>query len=181
MTEGIDVLVIDTNRSAIAKAKMMNIPAVFGSAISPAVLDEVNFAGIGRMIALTSNDEVNSLSVLHYNDVFDRKELYQLRPKITGKQDDDKFSPKHLQGRYLFGEVYDFFTISRLYESGYTVKATKLSSKFNFETFNKYYGNAIIPLFVVTEEKNLMVITTEYEVKPKPGQTIVALLNNPDK
>jgi hypothetical protein len=140
MQEGIDILMIDTNRRAVSKAKMMEIPSVYGSALSPVVLDEINLAGIGRMLALTSNDEVNSLAVLHYNDVFDREELYQLRPKITGKQDDEKFSARHLQGRYLFNDKYDFYAISRLFEQGYTLKTTKITQKFNNDTFINYYG-----------------------------------------
>jgi NhaP-type Na+/H+ or K+/H+ antiporter len=181
LQEGIDILMIDTNRPAVSKAKMMKIPSVYGSALSPVVLDEVNLAGIGRILALTSNDEVNSLAVLHYNDVFDKEELYQLRPKKEGKQDVDKFSAKHLQGRYLFDDRYDFYSITRLYEEGYTIKAIKITQKFNYNAITNYYGNSFIPLFIISEEKNVTIITTDSAEKPKPGQTLIALLKEPEK
>jgi hypothetical protein len=36
-------------------------------------------------------------------------------------------------------------------------------------------------LFIISDEKNVTVVTTDNAEKPKPGQTFIALLKEPEK
>src|SRR5690606_19425060 len=67
--KGFSVVVVDTNRQNITKAKMMGLSAINESIISERTIDQLNLEGIGKLLALTSNDEVNSLSVLQFADL----------------------------------------------------------------------------------------------------------------
>ena len=42
-------------------------PSAFGADLSEGVLDEINLYGIGRLAAVTSNDEANALAALHFH------------------------------------------------------------------------------------------------------------------
>ena len=107
-TNGFQVALIDTNREDIYNAKMAKIDAYYGSVLSESLIDDIRLEGIGKLLALTSNDEANSLACLHLRDLFDSKELFQLKPQGKSKATDKSFSPQHLRGRYLFGEEISF-------------------------------------------------------------------------
>ena len=58
------VLLVDTNRSEINKARMAGLPTFYGSIIAPDILEKLDLSGHGKLLALTPNDEVNSLAAL---------------------------------------------------------------------------------------------------------------------
>ena len=87
---------------------MAKVNAYHGSVLSESLIDDLQLEGIGKLLALTSNDEANSLACLHLSDLFDSKELFQLKPKGKSKATEKTFSPQYLRGRYLFGEKINF-------------------------------------------------------------------------
>lgn len=179
--EGFKVVVVDTNRSDIAKAQMAGITTVYGSVLSENVVEDIPLSGIGKLFALTSNDEVNSLSVVLFNSIFDRHELYQLIPVKAEKGKEQDFSPKHLRGRFLFGEGVNFASLRKLYFAGAIIKSIKITKDYTYKDFLFKYGDNVIPMFQITEGKELIVITTETDVKPKPGTTIIAMVMETEK
>jgi len=172
---GFEVVIVDTNRGDVLRARMAGIQAVHGSVLSEQVVEDIHLSGIGKLLALTSNDEVNSLAVLHFTELLDRQELYQLVPYQTEKGGEQNFSPKHLRGRFLFRDKIYYADLRKRFFSGAVIKSTKLTKDFTFEDFKAHYGDQAIPLFLVNENKELMVMTTDKQLKPKPGQTIIAM------
>ncbi len=179
--EGYRTVLIDTNRGHVIKARMENVETVYGSVLSENILNEISFNGLGRLLALTPNDEVNSLAALHLNHIFDKKELYQLPPMKSPKETSESYSPKDLRGRFLFGEGFDYYTLSRRYNEGSVIKLTKLTEKFDYAAFKAYYGKDIIQMIVIEEDHKMKIITADEEFKePEPGHSILCMLNDPD-
>ncbi len=179
--EGFNVVMVDTNRRDVSRAKMEGIKTVYGSIMSEYVVEQIPLGGIGKLMALTSNDEINSLSVLRFGEIFDRQELYQLIPFQAEKGNEQDYSPKHLRGRFLFGKGVTFARLRRQFYKGAVIKSTKLTKDFDYEAFKKFYGEEAIPLFLINENKELQVINTENTVKPKPGNTIIAMVEDKKK
>lgn len=171
-----NVVVLDTNRYRVNKAKMTGITAYNDSIISERVIDKINLEGVGKLLALTSNDEVNSLGVLHFSEIFDKENLYQLYPST--KQDEREFSPQYLRGRFLFGKDITFSYITNRIQGGAAIKSTKLTEKFSFDDFKNEYGNSIIPLFLISSNKRLIPFTSEVKITPETGNTIIAITDN---
>ncbi|HZK06962.1 MAG TPA: cation:proton antiporter [Bacteroidales bacterium] len=179
--EGFKVVVVDTNRSDIAKAQLAGITTVNGSVLSENVVEDIPLGGIGKLFALTSNDEVNSLSVVLFNSIFDSHELYQLLPVKTEKGKEQDFSPKHLRGRFLFGEGINFAHLRKLFFAGAVIKSTKITKDFTYKDFVTKYGESAIPMFVINDSKELNVMTTDTEAKPKAGSTIIAMVTEKEE
>ena len=59
-------------------ARLAGLRAAYVNVLSEHALYELDLGGIGRLLAVTPNDEVNSLANLHFTDVFERSEQYQL-------------------------------------------------------------------------------------------------------
>ena len=167
-------MLIDTNRYNVNQAKMKGLDAYHESIISEGIVDNLNFEGIGKMIALTSNDEVNALATLHFSEIFDNENLYQLQPDSENK--DKTYIPLHLRGRFLFPKGINYNILTRQFSQGAVFKSTRLTGKFNYEDFKKKYGSSLIPLFLIDKNKNLQPVTLEEEIKAEEGFTIIAMV-----
>jgi CPA1 family monovalent cation:H+ antiporter len=130
--------------------------------------------GIGRLLALTSNNEVNSLAALHFPEIFSRAEVYQL-PLTDGKIGHDH-TPQYLSGRFLFNADMTFSRLSELFMAGSVIKATKLTETFDYIDYQTEYDNKAIPLFLITRAKELLIYTLDYQPLPKAGQTLITLV-----
>ena len=177
-TNQFQVAIIDTNREDIYNARMAKVSAYHGSVLSESLIDDLRLEGIGKLLALTSNNEANSLACLHLRDIFDSKELFQLKPKEKLKSTDKTFSPKYLRGRYLFGDKINFDYLDEKFSSGAIIKTSKLTEEFNYESYLKHYNNDVFILFIITEDKQLNVVTADMNLNPKPNQSIIAIVPN---
>lgn len=172
----INIVMVDTNRANISAAHMEGLPAYSGSILSEHITDELALDGIGKLMALTSNDEANSLAALHMSDAFERGEMYQLPPLSEKVGKELLFSPKHLRARFLFGEGINFYHLNKLFNQDWIVKSIKISDDFTFKNLRNHYDKNIIPMFSIDENKKLIISTIDEPLKPVSGQTIVALV-----
>ena len=172
----IRAVLVDTNYFHISEARLEGLTAFQGSILSEHLIDEIDLNGIGRMMALTSNDEANSLASLHLREEFESGELYQLSP--LGKKDGDKseFSAKHLRARFLFKDGMNFDKLNDLFMTGWIIKNTGLTKEFTYEDFLKNYNNNVVILFWLNENNKLGIATVENDFKPEAGFKIIALV-----
>ncbi len=175
--KGYKVAMIDSNRSHVNKAQLAGIKTYFGNVMAKNVMDSLELDGIGKLLALTPNDEVNALAVLHMAEIFSREELYQLIPTSVKKATDSETSFKHLRGRYVFGEGITYPYLRKRFGNKAVVKATSLTEEFNYQDFLEYYNGQAIPLFLIRDNNNLHVFTKDSRIIPKPGNTVIAMVN----
>jgi len=83
------VLLVDNNWSNISAARMAGLPTYYGNILSQYAPNKIELDGIGRLLALTSNDEVNSLATLRLDDIFGSGEVYQLPTESEKKSQRD--------------------------------------------------------------------------------------------
>jgi NhaP-type Na+/H+ or K+/H+ antiporter len=172
---GIQVLLADSNYQNISSARIEGLPTYYGNILSESAIDEIDTSGLGRLIALTANDEVNSLAALHFMEIFERAEVYHL-PENTKRGGSKSEVSRILKGRTLFGNDINYDTLSNLFSDGAELKSTPLSEEFDYQDFRKHYKNSYIPLFLVDEDGNLTVIATDNTPTPEPGQILISLI-----
>jgi hypothetical protein len=152
---------------------MNGLRTYYGTALSDDVLDYIDLDGIGRILALTSNDEANALAALHFTDLFGRDEAYQLAPNTVERETE---TAPHLRGRFLFDQHANYNTLSARLNAGAVVKTTSLSEQFDYDTFQAFYQGAALPLFVITASGNLRIWAADEQLKPEPGQRVISLI-----
>ena len=173
--EEFQVCLVDTNWANISAARLEGLSTYYGSVISEQIFDELDLAGIGKMLALTPNDEINNLAVLHFMGIFDRSELYQLSHQDKDEKEREQISP-HLTGRILFNKGITYNYLSSWYDNGAKMKRIRLTEKFDFKTFREYYRDNAVPLFLKTEVNELEVFATDNPPEPEIGQTLICLV-----
>jgi len=178
---GLKVVLVDTNRGSVTAARMKGLSAYYGSGLSESVLKEIDMEGIGRLLAMTPNNETNSLAMLHFKHMFDSSELYQLVQDKDVEKASGKTISVQLHGRFLFGPECDYWSLSRKFARGASVKKTKLTTEFGYDDFMQRHP-AAIPLFLISEAGELSVFTKGAKPHVVPGSTIISIVDNsPDK
>ncbi len=175
--EGFRVLLVDSNRHNEFTARMAGLDTYYGSVLAGHIFDDIDLRGTSRLLALTSNDEANSLAALHFAEIFGRSEVYQLAPEVLEDEIDAHFSPKHLRGRFLFSQDANYQFLSQMFNEGAVVKSTTLTEDFGYSAFQKMYNGSVLPLFIVTARRELEVFTANESKEPRPGQTLISLVS----
>lgn len=177
VAEGYVVLLVDTNRANLNAARLDGLPTLQGSALSPMVAEQVELTGIGRLLAMTPNDEVNSLAVLHFARVFGRSEVYQLAAASAAATPDPKKQvSQQLRGRLLFAGNATFAELAKRVERGAVVKKTTLTAEFDLDAYTRLHEGQSLPLMVLDPSGALTVMTGDNPPVPQVGQTIIALM-----
>ena len=172
---GFAVLVIDTNRHSITTARMEGLPVWYGSALAEHAIEEIDFSELGRLLALTPNDEVNSLAALHYLPIFGREKVYQLAARKKREGTPSGQVSTELSGRVLFADDATYQDIGSRFARGAKVKATSLTDKFTYADFCERFCEKALPLFAISNGQ-LRVATTDRPFEPTPGQTLLAIV-----
>ncbi|HEX5501823.1 MAG TPA: sodium:proton antiporter [Thermomicrobiales bacterium] len=167
---GIPVLLVDTNAEQIAAARAEGLRCYHGNILAEHVPEHLPLDGIGRLIALTRNDEVNALAAVRFREVFGRTEVYQLAPHDVPGVAGEAVST-HLRGRVLFAAPLTFAELDRRLATGARVEALPPDGA----TPEPDGAAPPVPLFAVRGEE-LTVLTPEPSSRPRPRQTVIALV-----
>jgi NhaP-type Na+/H+ or K+/H+ antiporter len=177
--ENVQAMLVDTNYANVAAARMSGIRAECISVLSEHVNENIDLAGIGKLLAMTGNDEVNALAINEFAHVFGRVNVYQLAPWDSGSGRRTSVGD-HLRGRLLFDKQLSHDELAGRLESGFQLKKTRLSKAFTLDDFVARYGESATVLFVIDEAGRLAIPTVSVPLTPKPGQTIIGLVEAED-
>ncbi|MDF1799496.1 MAG: cation:proton antiporter [Planctomycetota bacterium] len=172
---------VDTNRRAVAAARLAGLGAVNANALTDDISRMLDLGPIGSVLAVTRNDEINTLIGLRHAEWFGRSNAYCLQAHTDElakhNRADGEHGPVHLGGRPLFGEGVSFEQLSDRFAEGATFRKTKLSDEFSYEKYLAQHGDRATPLFLVQADQSVYPWTPEGPPAPKPGDVIVALID----
>lgn len=175
-SSGVTVALVDSNWAHVAAARQAGLKAHHGNALAEHIEEELDLDDIGRMLALTSNDEVNALVALHFSEVFGAANVYQLAPESSESRGGDRTIPTHLRGRILFDDAATHDSVVQCVEGGGTFKKTPLTEKFDFHDFTDRHGGTALPLFTLKEAGELTVLAAAEPLTPRAGQDLICLV-----
>jgi hypothetical protein len=176
LDQGEMVAVVDTNRANLAEARLQGLTTYRMSVLSEELIETIEGTGIRQLLAMTPNEEVNSLAAVHFARVFGRSNVYQLEPEPREARPKEKsrVSPE-LHGRVLFARGMTYERLIDRAADGATLKRTGLTAEFSFADFRKKFPNAL-PLFLRDELGEIAVVTADATLDPKAGQTVISLV-----
>ncbi|MCB8984244.1 MAG: sodium:proton antiporter [Ardenticatenaceae bacterium] len=169
---GFEVWLVDTNLSNVRAAELEGLTAVHGNILTDDVLDSLPLARIGRLLALTSNSELNALAGLSFQEYLGRDNIYMLASATDGLSD---VKAQLLREHCLFDVEKGFDYLEQQFDAGATVQVVPISEQFTFPDFKAKYGDTATPLFI-SDEQTLDVVLTKTAVNPKVGQRLISVL-----
>ncbi len=173
--QGIDVILVDSNRAAVRAASMDGARARRGSILSSRFLEGLQLGGTGRFIGLTANDEVNALAAAHFSSLYGRASVYQA---ATSEGSGDEIR-KDLRGRVLLGDDHPLTSLDVQVQRGATIKATNLTEEFTLDDFAAEHGENSTPIGVL-EDGRLALYSSDHTPEADAGMVYLALVREPD-
>ncbi len=169
------VVLVDTNAANVAAARLAGLDVLHESAASERAMEKLEGTGIGVMLALTPNEEVNTLAAVFFGRVFGRSNVYQLATEARRSTGRGRTSAD-LRGRVLFDAGTTFATLSARFAAG-TVTGTTLTDTFTIDDYRVRFGRDAVPLFVIGADGEWTVWTADHPPEPTPGQTVYAVVS----
>jgi NhaP-type Na+/H+ or K+/H+ antiporter len=176
---GLPALLVDTNLRRIRAARMDGLRAYHGSVLSDEADVALELPGIGKLFAMTSNDDVNAFSARHFVHLFGRQNLFQVAPSRRPTEGASELGSE-LRARVLFEEGLTLEELHRRVASGQDFKATPLTDRFGLDEWRAQYGEAATPLLTVDDDGTLTVGTADSPLDPEPGDTLLGLVDVAD-
>ena len=181
---GHNVFLIDDNAERVRRAEAEGLPARRADALSESILDEldlsgsgeIDLGGIGHLLITIPNQEVGALAALHFSEVFDSSDIYQLPASSSTLRPTEGQMPEYLQGRPLFGEDILYDDLSTRFDRGEKLRVVELSTAINFDTLKEVYGDQFVPLFLSRGDE-LKIFAENNPWTPRPGDQLLILVD----
>ncbi len=115
-------MLVDTDPYNVTRSVALGLPARRLSVLTEEATHELDLRGIGRILALTSNDEVNALATSRFSRQFGRRETFQLAPSEKRR---NGALPEELLGRIIGIDGLDYGTLDERSRQGWRVRSAE--------------------------------------------------------
>ena len=168
-------LLADTNWDNISAARMAGLSTYYGNLVSEHADQKLDLVGLGRLLALSPQPELNALASIRYRGEFGRNAVYSLPVSSQDKTEKKQVATRH-KGITLFNKSATYAKLANLIGHKAKIRVTQLSDDFDFSDFLQQYGKATLPLLALDAKKqNLLVFTEEEPLEPQSGWSIISL------
>lgn len=167
---GKSVRLVDSNAANVAAARRDGLAATNASILSDAAHEDLALEGIGTLLALSSNDEVNALACLRYAEVFGRGNVFQLVSSRAGAERPE------LGGRALFAPGIGFVDLERRFVGSRRIRSSGPDDRPELEEWRTLAPEGALALFVVTEHGAIRVCTADGSAHPRASDAVIGLV-----
>lgn len=174
--ENFKITLADSNWSNINQARSLEVDTYYGNVLGENANEELNLDGIGKLMTLTPNDEVNSLAVIRYSSVFGSSEVFQLAPSST-LPSKDREMPDNLSGRFLYSEDLTFQTISSRIDNGWKFEVIDIEKNLTQQEFEQSILEHHVPFILITNNHQAVPYTIDNMPLPQKGYKLLCLIN----
>ncbi len=178
---GYRVLLADQNWSAVRDAKLAGLPAYWGNPVSEHAERNLNLVGIGHLLALSANVELNALAAQYYRLEFEPMRIFSVRnwPRKDGVAVEK--SAFRYGGRVLFDDEVAYRDLKRMFRQGGEIRRTALTREFTFADYLADASTHRLPLFAIDGDEGIHVFTPDADFTPREGWSILALTREADR
>lgn len=117
----IRTLFVDSNLFNIQRLRKAGVEAVHGNILNESLHEEIQLDGIGKLVALTSNGEANSLAAVEFKHQMGRSNVFQ----VALTEDEHRKGATHLSGRPFGPADLTLEKIENLWRDGYQITLCK--------------------------------------------------------
>src|SRR5699024_1408058 len=140
-------LMVDDDWEGIRDARMAGLPTFYGNPTSQYAALHMDLTGIGRLFAMSTRRELNSLTCMQYQQVFGRERVYRLRILAPEQSHERAAFAGSIQSKVLFGDRMTHTRFSEMLSSGWRVKATQLTDAYEWPQYLQHNGDESVLLF----------------------------------
>ena len=172
----VPVMLADDDWAGISAARMAGLPTFYGNPTSQYATQNLDLVGFGRLFAMSTRRELNSLACLQYREEFGRQQVFRLRvldPDGIGAR--TAFADE-LQSKSLFGAGMTHARFAELLLAGWRMHANDLTEVFGWDEFRAQHGAESILLIALDPNGHIHVTEDDAALAPRPHWCVIALV-----
>jgi NhaP-type Na+/H+ or K+/H+ antiporter len=144
---GIKTLLVDTDPYNVTRSISNGLQARRLSVLAENAPHDLDLRGIGRMLAFTSNDEVNALATARFARVFGRREVFQLAP--SKRRSGEQAVPTEYLGRQIGLDGLTYATVDERQRQGWKVRTAPVGEVLEAAVDNELF----VPMIRIVEQQ----------------------------
>ncbi len=168
---GRHVVVLDSNRLNVNKAKELGLEAITANIYSDDLTDNIELNDVGYLLAMTGNDEINKQAISRFGKYFGENGTFRLMTSEEMRQ------RQHLSARELFSYTHDYTRFTEVAHDFPSIQEIPVGSESQFLRVLNIIGEneTAIPLFLKRPNGFLDLITAPDELEVEEGSALVYL------
>jgi NhaP-type Na+/H+ or K+/H+ antiporter len=175
---GIETILIDSNRSMVSKAKKEGLLADNANALSQETIEEFEFAGFGKLLAMTPSEKTNILACQLWANDLGRDHVFRI-----GVSDEEYKPPERStlsdEVQVVFPEKVTQQWLQDNLSSGWEMEEIKLSAKEETRKYQEQVDKgAFLPLVVIQRGK---VIFYKKGIDLSENSTLICITRRKEK
>ncbi len=161
--QGFDCLVTDSHWRYIKQARMKDIKTYWGNVVSEHADHHLDLIGIGKLLALSMNADLNMLAATRYKTEFGLANIFSI-----GNEEKNKDVTKHSVSKEgitqtMFASDISYANLASIIAQGGQIKTTLLTNEFGIEQYFQKYGKLVIPMFAISPDGNTLKVFSSKE------------------
>ncbi|PHS24660.1 MAG: sodium:proton antiporter [Methylophaga sp.] len=169
----------DNSWTNITAARMAGFDTYYGNAVSSHADRHLDLIGLGQVLTLTPQKELNALAGLRYRSEFGSNHVFSLSTDKEDKEQSSRTNINH-KAKVLFGDDVTYSKLASLISKGASTKQTNISENFSYQDYQQQYGKRAIPLFAFNAKSQLHFFTNGDELIPDADWIIISLIQDDD-
>ncbi len=142
----VTVMLADTSRVNIAEAKRMGFDVYEGNIVADNVFEDIDLTSIGKLMAMTSSSEINSLACKWFQTEFGEDKVYRIATKK-----ELELKELELPKGILFEGHVDYINLAQAIRAQQEIIVEPCADREAYENILKKHRNRIIPLFILDD------------------------------
>ncbi len=163
-------LLVDSDKAKIDEARELGLNVARGEVLSRRLLRELNLDGIGHFVALTPNDDVNTLAVSYFRRLFGDSKVHQVRPSTNLGRPLPGYAAELQAPEVAAGATLD--KLESLVKAGGATTPVSLDDVRTLESLRERLGADAVPLFAVSDDGEVTFIDAKGDW-PTSGTLVV--------
>jgi NhaP-type Na+/H+ or K+/H+ antiporter len=182
--QNVRVLLADSSYDNIQRARMAGLPVFYGSPISDYASDRLDLAGLGKLMALSPDNHLNTVACMHFRDEFGFERVFALHSKVLAQKESGTNNQRHKtkhhsaaeqRGLPLFDAELSYGKFASLLSQGAELKTTRLTDTFDFAAFKAQNADRSYWLLAITPEGKVRMKVADQELCPESGWRLISL------
>jgi len=170
----IKVVITDSSFNNIRAARMSGLRTFYGNPVSEYADQHLDLIGIGRLLALSPQRELNTIACMRYGGEFGRNNVFHIATSRDQATIEKHQTASELRGTTLFGEQITHKKLSSLLKSNeLKIRTTRLSEEFNIKNYDALNPKAI-KLILIRASGKVALFSEHNRPVAKSGDRIIA-------
>jgi NhaP-type Na+/H+ or K+/H+ antiporter len=169
--QGFQVILVDSDRAKVDEACAEGLTAQKGEILSRRLLSRLDLGDIGHFLALSPNDDINTLAAARFRKILGPEHVHQAHPssELGHAQPEyaDELQAHHVAG----GKTLD--KLAALTKGGAVVNVTSIRGTDTMDEIHRRYGEDSVALFAVCDGGKRLVFVDAGGQVPASGKLVI--------